>query len=95
MKELQPVNQQVVLDITETNEERRTASGIIIPETAKEKSKMATVKWMGQVDQAEIQPGDLVVFKPFSGSEIEFEGRQYLFVNYADILAKVVKTELI
>jgi len=34
MKELQPINQQVILDITESKDEQRTASGIIIPETA-------------------------------------------------------------
>ncbi len=34
MKELQPVNQQVILDITENNSEKRTASGLIIPDSA-------------------------------------------------------------
>ena len=41
MKELQPINQNVLLDVTEDSKEQTTASGIIIPETAKEKPKTA------------------------------------------------------
>ena len=95
MKELQPINQQVVLDITVSNQEQRTVSGIIIPDSAKEKPKTAQVAWMSHIENAEIKPGDLVLFKPFSGTEMEFEGKQYLFLTYADILAKVVATEKI
>jgi chaperonin GroES len=95
MKELQPINQQVVLDITDTMEEKRTASGLIIPDSAKEKPKTAPITWMSQIEKAEIKPGDVVLFKPFTGTEMEFEGKQYLFLSYSDILAKVVTTEKI
>ncbi|MBN2813347.1 MAG: co-chaperone GroES [Bacteroidales bacterium] len=95
MKELQPINQQVVLDITDDKEEKRTSSGLIIPDSAKEKPKTAPVAWMGQIEKAEIKPGDMVLFKPFTGTEMEFEGKKYLFLTYADILAKVVTTEKI
>jgi len=95
MKELQPVNQQVVLDLSESAQEQKTASGIIIPEVAKEKPKTATVVWMGVIDNAEIRPGDVVMFKPFAGTEVEFEEKKYLIVPYADIMAKVVETESI
>jgi chaperonin GroES len=44
MKELQPINQYVALDITESKSEKRTASGIIIPDTAGEKPQMAKIK---------------------------------------------------
>jgi chaperonin GroES len=94
-KELQPVNQQVVLDITEPKDEQRTSSGLIIPDSAKEKPKTARVAWMDQIENAGIKPGDNVLFKPFSGTEMEFEGKKYLFLAYADILAKVVETEKI
>lgn len=93
MKELQPVNQQVVLDLSETTHEQKTASGIIIPDTAKEKSQIAPIKWMGVIDNAEVKPGDMVIYKSFSGTEIEFEGSKYLILPYADLLAKVVETE--
>lgn len=95
MKELQPVNQQVILDITEPDKEQRTVSGIIIPDAAKEKPKTARVAGISVIENPEIKSGDTVLFKPFSGSEIEFEGKKYLIIQYADILAKVVETEVI
>jgi chaperonin GroES len=93
MRELQAVNQQVLLDITESQQEQQTASGIIIPDTAKEKSQMALVAGVSVIDNPEIKPGDMIIFKPFSGNEIEFEGKKYLILPYSDILAKVVETE--
>jgi chaperonin GroES len=93
MKELQPVNQQVVIDITIPSNEQRTAGGIIIPDTVKEKPKMAPVVWMSVIENAEVKPGDTVLFKPYSGTEVEFEGKKYLILPYADILAKIVETE--
>lgn len=93
MKELQPVNQQVVIDITIPSHEQRTAGGIIIPDTAKEKPKIAPIVWMSVIENAEVKPGDMVLFKPYSGTEVEFEGKKYLILPYADILAKIVETE--
>ncbi len=95
MKELQPVNQLVVLNITESKNEQRTSSGIIIPDMAKEKPKTAPIVWMGAIENAEVKPGDVVLYKPFSGTEMEFEGNNYLILPYADIFARVVETETI
>ena len=95
MKELQPINQYVVLDITESKTEQRTSSGIIIPDTAKEKPKTAPVVWMGAIENSEVRPGDVVLYKPFAGTEMDFEGNRYLMLPYADIFAKVVETEKI
>ncbi len=93
MKELQPINQQVILDITESKDEQRTASGIIIPETAKEKPKTAPIVAMSTIENAEIKPGDEVLFKPYTGTEVEFGGKKYLILPYSEILAKIVFTE--
>ena len=93
MKELQAVNQQVILDFSEKKEEQRTAAGIIIPDTAKEKPRMAPVGSMAAIENAEIKPGDVVIFKQYSGTELKFEDKDYLIIPYADILAKVVETE--
>jgi chaperonin GroES len=95
MKELQPVNQLVVLDITQSKSEQRTSSGIIIPDVAKEKPKAAPIVWMGAIENAEVKPGDTVLYKPFAGTEMEFEGNNYLILPYADIFARVVETEKI
>jgi chaperonin GroES len=95
MKELQPVNQNVLLDLTEKEKEQKTASGIIIPDTAKEKPKLAKVVGISTIENVEIAIGDTVLFKEYSGTETDFEGKKYLVIPYADILAKVVETESI
>jgi len=93
MKELQPINQNVLLDITDDKKEQRTASGIIIPESAKEKQHISKVLAMSNIDNAEIAVGDIVLYKAFSGTETELEGKKYLLIQYADIMAKIVETE--
>ena len=93
MKELQPVNQNVLLDVTEDKQEQKTASGIIIPDSAKEKQNIARVVALSNIENAEIAVGDLVLYKAFSGTETEFEGKQYLLVQYSELLAKIVETE--
>ncbi len=95
MKELVPVNQHVVLDLSDDNTEQVTSSGIIIPDTAKEKPSQARVVAVGNIENSEIAINDLVVFKKYSGTEVEFEGKTYLLIPYADLLAKVVETESI
>lgn len=91
MKELQPVNQQILLEFQQAEE--RTAAGIIIPDSAREKPKFARVIAMSGIENAEISVGDTVLFKPYSGTDINFEGKDYLLIPYADVLAKVVETE--
>ena len=93
MKELLPVNQNVILEIQETESEQKTASGIIIPDSAKEKPKFAKVVAISNIENIEVAVGDTVYYKEFSGTETEFEGKKYLVIPYADILAKVVETE--
>ncbi len=95
MKELLPGNQNVILAISETEREQKTASGIIIPDSAKEKPKFAKVVAISNIENIEIAVGDTVYYKEFSGTETEFEGKKYLIIPYADILAKAVETEAI
>ena len=94
MKELQPINQHVLLELEEAKEET-TVSGIIIPDTAKEKPQYAKVAALSGIEKPEISVGDTVFYKAFSGTEIEFEGKNYLMILYADILGKMVKTDKI
>ena len=91
MKELQPINQHVLLEL-EASEEK-TASGIIIPDTAKEKPTFAKVVALSGIEDPEISVGDVVFYKNFSGTEIEFEGKEYLMMHYANILGRVVETD--
>jgi chaperonin GroES len=91
MKELQPINQHVLLEF-EASEEK-TASGIIIPDTAREKPHFARVIALSGIEDPEISTGDVVFFKSFTGTELEFNGKEYLMMPYADILGRVVDTE--
>jgi chaperonin GroES len=93
MRELQPVNQNVLLDITKDQQETKTASGLIIPDTAKERKNIAKVVAMSAIENPEIQVGDTVLYKDFAGTTTEFEGKKYLLIPYIDLLAKVVITE--
>lgn len=93
MKELQPINQNVLLDVSEEKQEQKTAGGIIIPDTAKEKPQFAKVVGLSNIENAEIAVGDTVFYKSYSGTELELEGKKYLLVPYADLLAKLVETE--
>ena len=95
MKSLQPVNQNVLLDISEDKNEQKTASGIFLPDSAKEKQNIATVVGISVLENAEIAVGDKVLYKAYSGTETEFEGKKYLLLPYADILAKIVESEAI
>ncbi len=95
MKELQPINQQVLLELSEDTSEQTTAAGIIIPDSAKEKQEVAKVVAISTIENAEVAPGDEVLYKKYAGTTIDFEGKKYLLLPYADILSKVVETEKI
>ncbi|HPF51952.1 MAG TPA: co-chaperone GroES [Draconibacterium sp.] len=95
MKELQPINQNVLLELTEDKSEQTTASGIIIPDSAKEKQEVAKVIAISTIENAEIAPGDEVLYKKYSGTEIDYNGKKYLLLPYSEILSKVVETESI
>ncbi|MBT5427996.1 MAG: co-chaperone GroES [Bacteroidetes bacterium] len=93
MKELQPVNQQVLLEFAK--KEEKTQSGIFIPDSAQEKPKFGKVIAISGIENSEIAVGDQVFYKEYSGTEITFEGNDYLLVPYGDIMAKVVETDSI
>ncbi len=93
MKELQPLNENVLLELSEEFMETKTAGGIIIPDTAKEKPQMGKVVAVGNIENPAVAVGDVVLYKKFSGTEMKFEGKDYLFMPYADLLAKIVETE--
>ena len=94
MRELQPLNDNVLLELVQ-EKEQKTASGIIIPDSAQEKPEFAKVVALGNIENPGIAAGDTVFYKKFSGTEVDFEGKKYLFIPYADLLAKVMETESI
>ena len=93
MKELQPLNENVLLEIESEKGEQKTTSGIIIPDSVKNQKNTGKVIALGNIDKPGISEGDTVLYKDFSGKEYEFEGKNFVFVPYADLLAKIVETE--
>ncbi len=95
MKELQPINQNVLLELLEDKSEQTTASGIIIPDSAQEKQEIAKVIAISNIENAEIAPGDEVLYKQYAGTQLDFGDKKYLLLPYAEILSKIVVTESI
>lgn len=71
--------------------EETTASGIIIPDTAKEKPRSGVVYKVGNDEELQelIRQGDTIMYGRYAGDEIEFEGNDYIILDRGDILAKI------
>jgi len=86
-----PLGQRVLVERLENEE--KTPSGIIIPDNAKEKplegKVIAISKEVEEDENMPINVGDVVVFAKYSGTEITFDGKEYLVLNTDDILGKV------
>jgi chaperonin GroES len=82
----QPLGERVLVKRVE--EEQKTASGIIIPDNAKEKPQEATVEAVGP-DAQGVAKGDKVVFGKYSGTEIKLDGKDYLILEIGDILGVI------
>jgi len=85
-----PLADRVVVKASEA--EVKTKSGIIIPDTAKEKPQKGTVVAVGSGKKDEpmtVKVGDMVLYGKYSGTEINIEGDDYLIMKESDILAIV------
>ena len=70
--------------------EEKTASGIIIPDSAKEKPLKGEVLAVGNGTKEEeivVKKGDMVLFGKYAGTELELDGEKYLIMRQSDILA--------
>ena len=70
--------------------EERTAGGIIIPDTAKEKPLQGEVLATGNGTKDEemiLKAGDIVLYGKYAGTEVEIEGEKYLIMRQSDVLA--------
>ena len=92
---IKPLGERVVIEVAESDV--KTASGIVLPDTAKEKTQKGTVVAVGAgklLDNGEraameVKVGDGVIFSKYSGSEVKVEGKDYLIVRESDILAVI------
>ena len=70
--------------------EEKTASGIYIPDTAKEKPSKGKVIAVGKGtkdEEMQVKPGDIVLYGKYAGTEITIDGKDYLIMRQSDILA--------
>ncbi|HVT21273.1 MAG TPA: co-chaperone GroES [Mycobacteriales bacterium] len=93
---IQPLEDRIVIQVLES--EQTTASGIVIPDTAKEKPQEGTVIAVGPgrfEDGArvplDISEGDTVIFSKYGGTEVKFGADEYLILSARDVLAIVKK----
>ena len=94
--DLQPLGDRLIVEALE--EEETTASGIVLPDTAKEKPQRGRVLAVGpgaRNDSGEIVPmevaeGDEVIFSKYGGTEIKLGTDEVLILRESDVLAKVV-----
>jgi chaperonin GroES len=87
---IKPLADRVLIEPMQAVE--KTASGIIIPDTAKEKPQKGTVVAVGpgtSDEKMEVKKGDVVLYGKYSGTEITIDSKDYLIMKQADILAIV------
>jgi chaperonin GroES len=84
---IQPLDDRVLVEFEEDTEER-TASGLYIPDTAKEKPRTGLVVAVGTDEdlQAKVKVGDKILFAKYGGEEIQMEGKDFRIVQRSDIL---------
>ncbi|HEX2065068.1 MAG TPA: co-chaperone GroES [Acidimicrobiales bacterium] len=95
---LQPLDDRIVVRPLESEE--TTASGLVIPDTAKEKPQQGEVLAVGPGRRADnsgelipldVEVGDRVVYSKYGGTELTFDGEDLLILSGRDVLAKVGK----
>lgn len=87
---IKPLADRVIIEPAAAEE--KTAGGIIIPDTAKEKPQRGKVMAVGNGKKDEpmtVKTGDMVLYGKFSGTEISIEGKDYLIMKESDIYAIV------
>jgi chaperonin GroES len=92
---LQPLGDRVVVK-PKDEDEARTPSGLVIPDTAKEKPQLGEVLAVGPGEfqdgerlPMDVAVGDVVVYSKYGGTEVKYEGTEYLILSARDLLAVI------
>lgn len=92
---IKPLSDRVLIKMKENEE--TTKSGIILAGNSKEKPQIAEVievgpgrKIDGELEPLEVKKGDKVIVSKYAGTEIKFEGEEYIIVSQSDILAVII-----
>ena len=94
---IRPLHDRIIVERLE--EESKTAGGLIIPDTAKEKPQKGKiiaagkgkVTEDGKILTLDVKVGDLILFGKYSGSEIKVDGKEYLMMREDDVLGVIEK----
>ncbi|HET6818526.1 MAG TPA: co-chaperone GroES [Mycobacteriales bacterium] len=93
---IKPLEDRIVVQVLES--EQTTASGIVIPDTAKEKPQEGKVLAVGpgrfedgQRSPMDVKEGDTVIFSKYGGTEVKYGSEEYLILSARDVLAVVDK----
>jgi chaperonin GroES len=90
---IRPLGDKVLVQRVEA--ENKTAGGIVLPDTAKEKPQRGKVISVGDgkitedgtKQKMQVKKGDMVLFTSYAGTEIKIEGKEYLIMSESDIMA--------
>lgn len=88
-KIIEPLGNRVLVKVLEAD--NTTPSGIVLPETAKEKPQEGLIEAVGNEEEmlSDLKVGDVVLFAKYSGTEIKQNGTAYLLLNEDDVLARL------
>lgn len=92
---LRPLGDRIIIEVVEVEE--KTASGLVLPDSAKEKPQQGKVVAVGTgrvLDngtrvELEIKEGDTIIYSKYSGTEVKYEGKEYLILKESDVLAVI------
>ncbi len=82
-----PVGERALVKVEEREE--KTVSGIVLPDTARDKPQTARVVAVGDFEDEGVKEGDLVVFARFAGTEMKLDGEDYLVLDAEALLGVV------
>lgn len=85
---IQPMGARVLIKPIE--QESKTSSGLLLPETAKEKPQTGLVVAVGEDEEIKLRVNDKVLFAKYTGTEFKLDGNEYLLLEANDVLAKVL-----
>lgn len=93
---IQPLSDKILVEPTE--KEEKTASGIVLPDSAKESPQIGKVLAVGKgkivegkLIPLEVKTGDKVIFGKYGGDEIKIEGKEYKLIKEEDILGVITE----
>ena len=87
MSSIKPLADRVLLQVLE--QEEKTSSGILLPDTAKEKTQKAKVIEIGSSKDIQVKKGDIVIYDKYSGIQIKEDDKEYLIVKNEEIVAVI------